>query len=97
MAAVALANGVNANLVRRWVLESDGLTDRGAPQLLDSIKRGTSTPATFVPLQLPTPAAAPTAPADIRIEVTRGATAIIVTWPVVAAPECAAVLRELLR
>ena len=99
MASVALANGVNANLVRRWVLESDGLTDRGAPRLPDAIKRGTSTPATFVPLQLPapTPAAAPTAPAEIRIDVTRGSTSIIVTWPVAAAPQCAVLLRELLR
>ena len=99
MASVALANGVNANLVRRWVLDSDAVADRVAPQLADSTKRALSTPPNFVPLQLPTPSPTdlPTMAADIRIEVKRGATAITLTWPVVAASECAAWMRELLR
>jgi transposase len=46
-----------------------------------------------VPVALPTQAASP----DIRIELRRGATAVTVTWPAVAAAECAAWMRELLR
>jgi hypothetical protein len=34
---------------------------------------------------------------DIRVEVQRGDTRITVSWPVQAAPECAAWLRELTR
>jgi len=34
---------------------------------------------------------------DIRVELQRGATKIVVTWPATAAAECAAWLRELLR
>ena len=52
-----------------------------------------SAPA-FVPLQLPTATATPS---DIRIELRRGATSISVTWPIHAAAECAAWMRELLR
>jgi transposase len=35
--------------------------------------------------------------ADIRIEMRRGATAVHVAWPLAAAADCAAWLRELLR
>lgn len=49
---------------------------------------------TFVPVALaPAPAAAP----DIRIELRHGHTSMAVTWPVAAASECAAWMRELLR
>jgi hypothetical protein len=47
----------------------------------------------FVPVTLPV--AAP--PADIRIELRRGTTAVSLSWPCSAASECAAWLRELLR
>lgn len=48
----------------------------------------------FVPVALaPSPAAAP----DIRIELRHGHTSMAVTWPVSAASECAAWMRELLR
>ncbi len=91
MASVALTNGVNANLVRRWVLESDAAVNR--PQLPNSTTKSLSVTPSFVPVQLPTTPA----PADIRIEVTRGATQVAVTWPATAATECAAWMRELLR
>lgn len=50
---------------------------------------------TFLPVALP-PAADAEA-TDIRIELRRGATTMAVTWPVAAANECAAWMRELLR
>jgi transposase len=51
--------------------------------------------ASFVPVALPAPACA--APADIRMELRRGATSMTITWPASAAVDCAAWMRELLR
>ena len=91
IAAVAMANGVNANLARRWVVAAEqGATDGG--RLLADVSRVTAPPA-FVPVQLPCTPPTP----DIRIELRRGATAITVHWPSVEAAQCAAWMRELLR
>jgi transposase len=51
--------------------------------------------ASFVPVALPAPTCP--APADIRMELRRGATSMTITWPVAAAGDCAAWMRELLR
>lgn len=50
----------------------------------------------FVALPVASPAATASIP-DIRVELRRGATTVNVTWPLQAAGECAAWLRELLR
>jgi hypothetical protein len=50
----------------------------------------------FVPVTLTSTASTP-APADIQIELRRGATAVKITWPVAVAADCAAWMRELLR
>lgn len=97
MAAVAMAHGVNANLLRRWVREAE-LRPPGIA-LDKPTARGMQAPEAkplFVPVSLP-PLAAATSVAEIRIELQRGATAITVTWPASAASECAAWMRELLR
>jgi transposase len=91
MAAVAMARGINANLLRRWVRAEE---ERDGGPALASVQ-APSAPA-FVPLQLPT-ATATAAPSDIRIELRRGATSISVTWPTHSAAECAAWMRELIR
>lgn len=97
-ASVAMANGINANLVRRWVkeaevdVESEPGTAAREPKALSPAS--TATPK-FLPLPIPTPAS-PVA-ADIRIELQRGATTVTLTWPASAASECAAWMRELLR
>ena len=88
-ASVAMANGVNANLVRRWVKDTEAERE-------DVAQAGATKPVTrpatkFVPLALPAPAN------DIRVELQRGATKIVVTWPATAATECAAWMRELLQ
>ena len=88
IAAVAMANGVNANLARRWVANAER---RSGAQLATT---ASVAPMAFVPLGLPP---ASPAPADIRIELRRGATAIQVSWPCAASSECAAWMRELLR
>ena len=91
IAAVAMANGVNANLARRWVMEAKRCAQGG--DRLPARVSGVAQAPTFVPVQL---TSAPPAP-DIRIELRRGATAISVSWPSAAAVQCAAWVRELLR
>ncbi len=91
VAGIAMANGVNANQVRRWMRERgiEPPTRRVAMPVLEA----TPAPA-FV--QLPMAPAMPTL-GDIRIEVCRGNTAIKVEWPVQASGDCAAWLRDWLR
>lgn len=95
ISAVALANGLNANLVRRWVKEHrEGV--RSDVVVADEGGRGRdAAPAQFVAV------AAETAPVvstgDIRLEVRRGDTLVHITWPGAQAGACAQWLREWLR
>jgi len=91
-AAVAMANGINANLLRRWVNEAE---QRGSvPPPPSGAPPALAAPApAFIPLQLPPPMLQ----ADIRIELQRSGVSVSVTWPASAAAECATWLREVLR
>lgn|SRR5258706_5322027 len=51
--------------------------------------------ARFVAVTLPTPSCE--VPADIRMELRRGATSMTIIWPAAAAADCAVWMRELLR
>jgi transposase len=85
VAGVALAHRINANLVQKWRRQARG--GGGGVQRVD---------ATFVPVAVSS-VAAPTsavAPAPIQIEVRRGAVSARIQWPVSAAADCAAWLRE---
>ena len=94
MAAVAMALGLNANLLRRWVREAEMRAGAERPGALTARKpAGEALAGAFAPVQLPQASATP----DIRIELRRGATAITVSWPSEAASACAAWMRELLR
>jgi transposase len=84
MASVALARGINANLLRRWVREAE----------VPAVKLLAKAAPTFVPVRLPE-ASIPVG--EVRIEVRRGTTTITVAWPMAAAAECASWMRELLR
>ena len=78
---IALDNGLNANMVRRWIREA-----RWAPK----------TPATtpgFVPVNL---AVASDPRRSIRIEIPRAGGTMVVEWPLEQAHQCAALLRDLL-
>jgi len=87
MASVALARGINANLLRRWVHEAELPAAK-------TLARAAPSSTSFIPVQFPGPAA----PAgEIRIELRRGATTVTVAWPMAAAAECAHWMRELLR
>ena len=97
IAAVSMADGVNANLARRWIFDASDGRDRESPA-----KDRAVAPTAPAKLALPTPfipVSLPSSPGllEIRIELRRGAVAINVTWPIGAASECAAWLRELLR
>ena len=87
VAAVARACDLNANLVHKW--------RRGvAPTVRPPASFGAGHVAgEFIALALPRREAVPAAPADIRIELRRGATSVAVSWPVAAADQCAAWLR----
>jgi transposase len=97
MAAVAMARGINANLLRRWVHEAE-MKPRGDVARTDVVVGATvREPKTvFVPVNLP-PSAPPAQLPDIRIELRRGPTTVTVTWPAGAASDCAVWMRELLR
>ena len=90
VAGIAMANGINANQVRRWMRER-GIS---APtQRLPIAPAAEMTPA-FIPVSIASGVAESPA---IRIEVRRSGTAIKIDWPVSAAGDCAAWLRDWLR
>lgn len=88
VAAVALANGLNANMLRRWVRDAE------RPACAAAEIAATLTPL-FV--QLPIPPAEPAAPplASTFVEVHREGTCVYVTLP--AGTDSAAWVREVLR
>jgi transposase len=87
VAKVAMAHGINTNVVHRWrQLAREG----GKAEPLG----GTGE---FIALPLVAAAAPATTPADIRVELRRGALTMNVTWPTSAAVDFAAWTRELLR
>jgi transposase len=91
-ASVAMANGINANLVRRWVKDAEGVERDDVGEVVATKRVNVPAPK-FVPLPLPSPAPV----SDIRIELQRGATRVVLTWPATAAAQCAEWMRELLR
>ena len=89
-AAVALANGLNANLLRRWISESELLRSTA----LSSTTAAMPAQRPFVALQV-----APRkekSEGDIHIELQRAGTSVRIQWPVSAVSECAAWIREVL-
>jgi len=89
-AAVALANGLNANLLRRWISES-GLSAKTGARQTTVLALPAQTP--FIPVQLQANAA----PANIQIELQRAGATVRVQWPLAGAVECAAWMREVLK
>jgi len=96
MAAVALEHRLNANLLRRWVVEEERVRETG----LIAVGNGLQAPspganAAFVPVEVTSPAVG--ASQEIVIEVRRGATIVKMSWPLGAAAACSAWLRGLLK
>ena len=87
IAAVALKHGVNANIVHRWLHEHSQGT-LAVQQLAFMPVTVTAQPPSATPQpELPTPP-------DIRIEVQRAGTSIVVNWPAQESAACAQWLRE---
>ena len=99
VAKVAMSHGLNANVVHGWrklARERDitGGVPKPGPEIAPA--KPVACVPLFVPVSLaPTPLPSP--PADIQIELRRCATAVKITWPIAAAADCAAWMRELLR
>ena len=87
IAGVALRHSVNANIVHRWLREHSQGT-LAVQQLAFMPVTLTAQPT----LATPQPEL-PTSP-DIRIEVQRASTTIIVNWPLQGGASCAQWLRE---
>ena len=90
-AAVALFNGLNANLLRRWISESDA--PRPMTRSNTAAVTATAQPP-FVALQV-----GPRKDSFeglIHIELQRAGTTVRIQWPVSAAHECAGWVREVL-
>ena len=93
VAGIAMANGVNANQVRRWMRER-GIEPPTRRVPMPVIETAPGIAPAFVQLPL---APAESASRDIRIKIRRGNTAIKVAWPVQASGDCATWLRDWLR
>lgn len=93
VAAVALANGLNANMLRKWV--------RGHGQDLMPVVRKDELPAERRAAMVPVTVAANSEPCstvlEIRIDLRRGGTTVQMAWPLEAAASLGQCLRELLR
>jgi transposase len=92
VAGIALVNGVNANLLRKW-MGARGVTAPSQRRPAES-----AAPVPHSPEFLPV-AITPTEPSqpEIRIEARRGNTVVKIEWPVEAAADCAAWLRGWLK
>ena len=103
VAKVAMSHGLNANIVHGWrklARERDVSAAVPAPSPAVLPAKSAAAMPQFVPVSLtPSPSVSgpPPTPADIQIELRRGATGMKITWPIAAAAECAAWMRELLR
>ena len=90
-----MSRGVNANLLRRWVVEAERA---GTPSGVPRVEKPARPPAVegssaFVPVAL----GGKSDDGWIRLEVRRGSSTVIVQWPASSAQVCAMLLRELLR
>lgn len=92
IAAVALARGLNANMLRDWVRKAER---SGRPIAIRPTEPSEVMPGTerFMPVSLPPSPAA----SAIRIEIRRNGRSVIIEWPASAAHECALLLREFVK
>jgi transposase len=87
VAAIALANGLNTNMLRKWVRDhrAESVADQANAELA-------AAPSAMVQLTV----APNVPPAEIRLDVRRGGTTVQMAWPVDAVASLGQCLRELL-
>ena len=82
VAQVAMAHGLNANLVHKWRRQASAVAEPPMPA--------------FVPVAVAAPVVTEQAQ-FIDLELQRGAVSVRVRWPLASTATCAAWLREILR
>jgi transposase-like protein len=87
VAGVALAHQLNANLVRGWIAKAR------RPGLTKMKPAAPASPAFISVPMITTPTSTP----EIVMEIERGTARVHIRWPIEAASECSALLRDLLR
>ena len=98
IAAVALANGLNANFLRSWVKAH---RDQQRSDIVIGVERDpggvpAKRPApSLVPVRVQTPSDAPSR--TIEVEIRRQQTVVAIRWPASEATACGQWLRDLLR
>ena len=95
MASVALANGINANMLRCWVRASSPAS--GSSTVARDDRNVQALSFVQLPLQTDKPLVTPTAPAAspvIELQIQRGETRVVVSLPMIS--DSAAWLREVL-
>jgi len=90
-AGVALANGINANVLRRWVAEA-GIEE--SADLETTVPRARED--AFVRIASAVPQS-PVASQSVRIELRRGEVSVVLEWPLSHVSQCAALLSAVLR
>jgi transposase len=83
VANVAMAHGLNANLVHKWRRQANAAREVAPP--------------VFVPVTMAAAPAGNEPPQFVDLELQRGGVQVRVRWPMAAAVSCAAWLREILR
>lgn len=89
VAGIGLAHGINANILHRWIREH--------ARRVPVVQSQAFVPVTITESQPTMPVRAAETRPDIRIEVIRGPGTVVVSWPLEAAPSCAAWLRDWLK
>ncbi|MBS0499089.1 MAG: transposase [Proteobacteria bacterium] len=88
VAKVAMAHGINANVVHSW--------RKRVRQLLQAPDESAPRQPTFIPMMLPSAAVTSTA-THLQVQIKRGALVISVDWPLEAAAQLGIWTRELLK
>lgn len=92
VASVALARGLNANMLRNWVRNAERSRRPIAIQSAAPMMPAASVEG-FIPMTLPTS----TTEGAIRVEVRRNGKSVSIEWPVCAARECALLLQDIMK
>lgn len=92
VAKIAMAHGINANVVHRWRKLARG----GGAEAAKKTGEFIALPLTIAPASVPPTAPDPAVP-DLQVELRRGAITMSITWPTSAAAEFALWTREVLR
>lgn len=96
-AAVALANGINANLLRRWVTRADGERAIGEALPCDAGRTVGAEPRFVQIAAIVAQPAHPPMSQTVRIEMRCGERSVVIDWPLTNVAQCAALLDAVLK